>query len=176
MTVRVPAEKLGAFEEKLALLERGQARVVELLMGPEQILALLPVIRSHPGVRFVLDHMPGCTVDGGPQSGETLEFLAAAAAPENVFLKVSSFVTKSALRPAPEDSGYFASAFSACYNAFGAERCIYGSDWPVLLLKGGYAGAVRVLTDWLRPLGGTVEEKVMGGNCARVYGADTEGL
>ena len=173
---RVPAEKLGRLEENLEAMEATDARVVELLMGPEEIDALLPAAARHPGVRFVLDHVPGCTVGQGGQTEETRAFLRRAGACENVYLKVSSYVTRAPAKPAPEELSAYESLFAACYDAFGREKCIFGSDWPVLESRGRYETSVRVLTRWLEPLGGAVTDDIMGGNCETVYEADREGV
>ena len=173
---RIPAEKLKAFEENLSAMAATRARVVELLMEPKEIDELLPVLARHREIRFVLDHVPGCTVGQGPQTEEEKAFLRRAGAAENVYLKVSSYVSRSAEKPAPETPEAYESLFEACYGAFGREKCIYGSDWPVLETRGRYETGVQVLTRWLEPLGEAVTDAVTGENCEKVYEADREGL
>lgn len=173
---RVKEEKLGRLEENLEAMASSRARVVEILMGPGEIDALLPLLARHREVRFVLDHVPGCTVGQGAQPEETQAFLRRAGAVENVYLKVSSYVSRAQAKPAPEALSAYESLFAACYDAFGREKCIFGSDWPVLESRGRYETSVRVLTRWLEPLGGAVTDDIMGGNCETVYEADREGV
>lgn len=172
-TGAIADERLAAFDRNFACMETGRARVTELLASPAEIEKLLPVIRKHPKIRFVLNHMPGCTAGPEAQSAETLRFLAAMAAEDNVYMKVSSFISK-APRPASGDPAFYASGFNACLNAFGPDRCLFGSDWPVLTLRGSYDDAVRAITGWLEPLGKETAEKIMGGNAVLVYDVDTE--
>ncbi len=172
----VAQERLSAFRESLAVMGKTSANVVELLMEPQKLLELKDAMAENPDVTFILNHIPGCTVGGAPQSQETLDFLGEIAAIPNVYMKVSSFVTKSPEKPAPADAAYYAAAFEACMNAFGTKRCIYGSDWPVLEFKGTYDTNVRAITQWLHPYGMDVTDDVMGNNCEQAYHADMSGV
>lgn len=172
----VPAEKLPMFRENLALMAATRARVVDVLADPKGILTMLPAMEEAKDITFVLNHIPGCTVCGEPQSPETEEFLHTVGRLPNVNMKVSSFVTKSDIKPAPDDVQHYAHAFRSCLHAFGTKRCMFGSDWPVLEMKGQYNTAVQVLTRWLAPMGMDVTDDVMGSNCERIYDADMEGV
>ena len=57
--------------------------------------------------------------------------------------------------------------------AFGPDRCLIGSDWPVCLAVGSsYGSTLRLVRDYLimRGLTGEQQDGILGGNCARVYG------
>jgi L-fuconolactonase len=58
---------------------------------------------------------------------------------------------------------------------FGAERCMFGSDWPVCLLAASYQQVVDALRYAVSDLKQADRDAVFGGNAVRVYGLKTEG-
>jgi L-fuconolactonase len=61
-------------------------------------------------------------------------------------------------------------------EAFGWDRILYGSDWPVCLLAGEYERVYRALHEILSPyLNADRETKVFGQNAARFYHMETKG-
>jgi L-fuconolactonase len=59
------------------------------------------------------------------------------------------------------------------FAAFGEDRLMFGSDWPVCLLSGSYEQVFGIVRDYLANLPENVARKVMGGNAARFYGIST---
>jgi L-fuconolactonase len=56
------------------------------------------------------------------------------------------------------------------FDAFGTNRLMFGSDWPVCLLAGTYAQVKEIIEDYARDLSSTEKEKIFGLNAARFYG------
>ena len=56
------------------------------------------------------------------------------------------------------------------FEAFGVDRLMFGSDWPVCLLAGSYAQVFTLVNDYLAPLDAAARAQVLGGNAARFYG------
>jgi L-fuconolactonase len=54
-------------------------------------------------------------------------------------------------------------------GAFGDDRVMIGSDWPVCTLSGSYAATIRIVTEYVQNLPGKVQERILGANCARFY-------
>jgi L-fuconolactonase len=54
-------------------------------------------------------------------------------------------------------------------HAFGADRLIFGSDWPVVNLAGGYDGWWEAMQTWLDRHPPTVRDAILGGNAVRAY-------
>ena len=74
-------------------------------------------------------------------------------------------------------SGYKLKALSSLVfltmiEAFGTERIMIGSDWPVCTLSGDYQSTMRIVIDYIRKFQPEVREAILGGNCARFYGLD----
>ena len=172
----ISEEKLPMFRENLAVMAKTRAHVVDILSDPKGILTMLPAMEEAKDVTFVLNHVPGCIAGAADQSQEIHDFLWKVATLPNVNMKVSSFITKSPVKPASDNWEDYASIFGACMHAFGTTRLLYGSDWPVLEMKGQYENAVKVITDWGLHWGLNFLDDLMGNNCERVYEADMEGV
>jgi L-fuconolactonase len=108
-----------------------------------------------PGLTIVVDHLGKPPLRG--DLGDWGRQLIAAAEHPQVVAKLSGLWYEDDVRPAVE----------LALQAFGPERIMYGSDWPVALLGGGYR---RVWEQTLALLDDTNREAILGGNALRVYG------
>jgi L-fuconolactonase len=120
-----------------------------------------------PGLRIVIDHL------GMPPGGErwreerwARELRAAAAVPD-VCAKLSGLGRPAGADPHPEAA--IARWTEVALDAFGPERLMAGSDWPVSLLSDGYARTWRRLRGALVPHGEIVARQVLADTAARVY-------
>lgn len=120
-----------------------------------------------PSLRAVMDHLSKPSI-----RTHTLEpwkgLMAEIAQHENVYCKLSGMVTEADhLRWSIDDLRPYA---EHVWNCFGADRVMFGSDWPVCLQAGSYdqvIGAVKeILASHLDP---NTEEKVFGGNAWKFY-------
>ena len=115
----------------------------DLVIRADQLPGAARVAKEMPDVRFVLDHLGKPGIRDG-RFDEWATGLAALAACPNVTAKVSGLVTEAAwgtwsaddLRP------YVLGAL----RVFGAERLMFGSDWPVCRLASTYAQWLSTLT------------------------------
>lgn len=151
---------------------RGLARVEHTGLAYDVIavvprhLELVPVLAERfPQLRLVIDHLakpPLATNDLRQWEAS----LRRAAAYPNVTAKVSGLDTAAA-------PGYTAAdlrpALDIALDAFGADRLMFGTDWPVSILGGGYARWWEVLCELLAPL--TTEERaaILAETAAAVY-------
>jgi L-fuconolactonase len=86
----------------------------------------------------------------------------------NVTCKVSGMVTEADWRNwRPED---FKPYLDVVFEAFGLDRLMYGSDWPVCLLAGSYEKVFGLVKDYVGQSGAAAEAKIFGGNAAKFYG------
>jgi predicted TIM-barrel fold metal-dependent hydrolase len=127
------------------------------------------VIDRHPSVRFVIDHMgihqphePG----DPPASWDDLPKVLELARRPNVVIKVSAACTMSH-QPYPFDDIW--APLARVFEAWGLERCLWGTDWTRTAWTLTYKEAVDAfmrtdrLTDADRAM-------LMGGACAKTYG------
>ena len=59
--------------------------------------------------------------------------------------------------------------FDVVLEAFGPQRLLFGSDWPVSLLAIPYERWVRLVEEWISPLSAAEQAAIMGENAVRIY-------
>jgi L-fuconolactonase len=147
-----------------AVAEAGLA--YDLVILPHQLPAATAAARRLPGLRFVLDHIGKPGIAQGALEPWASQLRALAAEP-NTFCKLSGLVTEADWRGwTVDDLRPFA---ETVVGAFGPDRVMYGSDWPVCTVAADYAevlDAARALT-----LGLSVYERddVFGGTAMHAY-------
>jgi L-fuconolactonase len=60
--------------------------------------------------------------------------------------------------------------FNVVLEAFGARRVMFGSDWPVCLVAGGYQRWVETVEGWIRGLSAADQARIFGGTAIEAYG------
>ena len=136
--------------------------VYDLLVRPPQAAAALDLVRRLPEVSFVLDHAGKPDIAGGAWEPWATWIFSLAALP-NVTVKLSGLVTEAAEGWRPADVLPYA---RHVLSAFGADRVMFGSDWPVCALAASYDQVRAVAEDALSP-GET--DAVFGGTARRIY-------
>lgn len=128
-------EEVGAGLDQLA--EAGLSFDV-VTSGPSALDLIPKLTARHPSLRIVIDHLGKPPVGG---SDEALQhwrtLLRAAAASPNVAAKLSGLAGPAAA-PDSWTVDDLRPVVSEAVDAFGPERLMYGGDWPVCLLAGGY--------------------------------------
>jgi len=138
----------------------------DLLLYPRHLPVAMKLAREFPDQRFVLDHIAKPAIREGLISPwrEDLERLAEC---PNVTCKLSGLVTEAQWgRWRPED---FQRYLDIVVAAFGPDRLMIGSDWPVCTLSGDYVGTMRVVMDYVQRFPPATQEAMLGGTCARFY-------
>jgi L-fuconolactonase len=158
---------LGAqFRRGIARLA-GYGLTYDLLLFPKHLPKAVQLVREFPEQRFVLDHIAKPLIGTGALSpwAEDLRELAKF---ENVWCKLSGMVTETHWKQwKPAD---FHPYLDVVFEAFGLERLMIGSDWPVCTLSGDYQSTVGIVKCYAEQLPAKERSGVLGGNCARFYG------
>ena len=63
----------------------------------------------------------------------------------------------------------FDNYLSETLKAFGPDRLMFGSDWPVCLLAGSYQHVVQIIELFIKELKPIDQNKIMGGNARNFY-------
>mgnify|MGYP001442986009 CR=1 FL=1 len=145
----------------------GYGMTYDLLLFPKHLPVAVEVVKQFPEQPFVLDHIAKPFIKDGGMSPWYRDIAELASFP-NVYCKVSGMVTEAAWRAWNKRD--FRPYLDIVFDAFGEDRLMFGSDWPVCLLGGDYAEVVQLVTDYLGDRGAETIEKVMGSNAARFYG------
>ena len=67
----------------------------------------------------------------------------------------------------PED---FRPYLDVVFEAFGPQRLMIGSDWPVCTLSATYAETMAIVNEYILQLDPGQQEQILGGNCVSFYG------
>ncbi|MDX3187005.1 amidohydrolase family protein [Streptomyces sp. MN03-5084-2B] len=146
---------------------RDAGLVYDLLVAPHQLPAATAAVRALPGLTFVLDHLAKPPIATGEREPWATE-LATLAREPHVVAKLSGLVTEADReRWTPADLRPYAETALA---AFGPDRLMLGSDWPVCLLAGTYAEVMDAADSLLEDLTPAEQDAVRGGTATRVYG------
>jgi len=157
---------LGAdFQRGIALL-RPHKLTYDLLIHPRQLPAAITLAERFSEQPFVLDHIAKPPIKAGTLSPWREQIRALAKAP-NVLCKVSGMVTEADTKAwKPADIRPY---LDVVFEAFGEDRLLFGSDWPVSLLAAEYAQVFALVRDYIAPLTAEAQAKLLGGNAARFY-------
>lgn len=138
----------------------------DILIFPRQLPAAIELVRRFPDQRFVLDHIAKPAIRDNVVSpwGELIRELAAA---PNVMCKVSGMVTEA--RWKDWRGSDFTPYLDLVFEAFGPDRLMFGSDWPVCLLAADYVQVYDLLQNYMAGLGQGLEPNIFGQNAVRFY-------
>ena len=139
----------------------------DILIFPRQLPAAIDLVAKFPEQPFVIDHIakpPIKTRQIATWAGHMREI---ATAPQ-VFCKLSGMVTEADWGHWTEKD--FRPYLDIVFEAFGADRLMFGSDWPVCLLAGTYGQVKQLVDNYVQNFPNPEKEKIFGSNAARFYG------
>lgn len=142
---------------------------LDLLVGKEWLSGAAQCAARFPGLRIVLNHLAHVPVTGGRPDEEWVAGIKAAAACPNVFCKVSGMVELAQDAPPPEDPAYYMPVLDVLWNAFGSDRLLYASNWPVSWRYASYRQVQALAMACFEPKGPVALDKIMGENSREAY-------
>lgn len=139
----------------------------DLLIFPDHLPNTLKFINQFPAEQlFVIDHVAKPLIKTGALS-PWKEYMQEIARHPNVFCKLSGMVTEANWpHQQPDD---FKPYFDVVFEAFGPDRLMFGSDWPVCLVAEEYAGWLKTVIDAISVFSSTDQKKIMGLNALQAY-------
>ena len=146
----------------------------DLLLYPQQLPAAVELVASLPEQPFVLDHLAKPRIATWTQSADRYAWqhdIEALAKHKNVCCKLSGLITEAVWRQ--WRSADFTPYLDIALAAFGPDRLMFGSDWPVCLLSGDYAEVAGIIRDLCGQLSPDEQAAIWGGTATRFYGLDT---
>lgn len=130
---------------------------------PRHLPLLMELVQRHPSLPIVIDHGAKPAIARG-EFAPWARDIAQVARETGVFCKLSGLTTEA--NP-PWDDEQLRPYVEHLLASFGPERLMWGSDWPVVDLAGGYA---RWRDACLRLLPASVHASVMGATAHAFYG------
>jgi L-fuconolactonase len=139
----------------------------DLLIYPRQLPAALEFVRHFPEQPFVLDHGAKPLIRDRVLAPWQQQIRELAQHP-NVWCKASGLVTEADWHGWKPDE--FRPYLDVLFDAFGVDRLMFGSDWPVCTLAGSYDEVYSLLNQYTAALSADDRAKIFGANAARFYG------
>lgn len=138
----------------------------DILIYPRQIPAAIGLVEKFPEQPFIVDHMAKPEIKSQrvqPWAAQMREL----AQNRNVFCKVSGLVTEADWQQ--WSAGDFRPYLDVVFDAFGPDRLLFGSDWPVCLVAGTYHRVKRLIEDYMQQFSPADHAKIFGANAIQFY-------
>ena len=151
----------------------------DILVVERQLPAALALTAELPDQPFVVDHLAKPGIKNGcrrPTEGQVVTgalepwatHMRELARRPNVCCKLSGLVTEADWRHwRSQDLRPY---LDVALEAFGPERVMFGSDWPVCLVAASYERVLGIIVEYAATLSSTERDGLFGGNAIRVYG------
>ncbi|MCY4155000.1 MAG: amidohydrolase family protein [Gammaproteobacteria bacterium] len=138
----------------------------DALVKPQHLQHLYKLLRRHPHLVVIIDHGAKPDIAGGAFQ-PWADDIAAIAADTGAFCKLSGLLTEAG---APFTYDKVEPYMRHLLHCFGAERLLWGSDWPVLELAADYDTWNSFTDRFLRDLSAEERQLILGNNAANCYG------
>jgi len=138
----------------------------DILIFPRHLPAACDLVKSFPDQPFVLDHLAKPSIKDRLLEPWGTQIRELAALP-NVLCKVSGMVTEADWRRWKRAD--LLPYLDLVFSAFGAERIMIGSDWPVCTLAASYADTMGIVIDYVGALSRDEQSRVLGENAREFY-------
>ena len=153
------------FNEGIKLLKNFNL-VYDILIFEHQLPNTIRFVDQHPDQVFVLDHIakPVIRVNKITDWTKNLRELAKR---ENVFCKISGMVTEANFSEWTEEQ--LQPYFDVVLEAFGPERLMFGSDWPVCLVATRYNRWLEIVKKQITRFSQMEQDQILYKNALKVY-------
>jgi L-fuconolactonase len=137
----------------------------DLLCHPRHLSYAIPVFEKIPELRVVIDHM--AKPDYTHVETTWLEGMTELASFPNVYCKVAGLVTEVGAQWKPSD---FSKHLEIVFGLFGANRLMFGTDWPVLNTVASYDDVIELYDSMITEFSDTDKMEIWSGSASRFYG------
>ncbi|GAB3172691.1 amidohydrolase family protein [Telluribacter humicola] len=138
----------------------------DILIYPTQLEAAAYFVEQLPEVKMVIDHLAKPYIKDGRVDDWAAAMRRMARYP-NVYCKVSGMVTEADWHLWKTED--FRPYLDVVFEAFGTDRLLFGSDWPVCLVATEYAEMKNILVEYMEGFSATEKEKIFGLNAVKFY-------
>jgi len=138
----------------------------DILIFEKHLPQTIQFVERHPNQIFVVDHI------AKPKIKDSLlspwkENITALAKHENVYCKISGMVTEGDWKKWSESGLH--PYFEIVLKAFGPQRLMFGSDWPVMEVACDYTRWANMVRSWTSKLSKSEQLAIMGGTAKKAY-------
>jgi L-fuconolactonase len=138
----------------------------DLLVDPPHLPASILLVKQVPEVTFILDHIGKPNIATGEIS-EWSTVIKELAKLKNIYCKISGMATEANWKNWQVED--FRPYFEVVLNAFGIDRIMFGSDWPVCNLAASYQQVVEIAEYLVSELSESERNKFWAKNARTAY-------
>lgn len=143
----------------------GRGLVFDALARPHHLSRVRKICERHPNLTVVIDHIAKPLIRDRKLDPWRDDIAAVAKCP-NTVCKLSGIATEAAPDWTVADIKPY---IDHVFEVFGPQHILWGSDWPVVNLAGGYARWWEATTTLLAPLDAPARDAILGGTAERIY-------
>jgi predicted TIM-barrel fold metal-dependent hydrolase len=162
----------------LAILEE-KGLTLDVLINNFSIDEVTEVARRLPDLKLMINHLGGLNITHDPFDEEWKAAMERAAVYQNVYCKVSGIFQRAGVKPTPKEKSFYSPVLKVVFDAFGEDRIVYGSNWPVTDRGGSYYEQLSIIRDFFKLDTGLladpekqllIEKKLFRENAVKFYG------
>ena len=153
------------FQYGISLLQKYHL-TYDLLLFPKHLPLAMELVQKFPNQKFVLDHIAKPDIKGEIKEPWVTDIRKLAQLP-NVYCKLSGMVTEANWDSWKADDFRF--YLDTIFEAFGPDRLMIGSDWPVCTVTGSYQSVLSIVIDYVKKFDNSISFKILGTNCLNFY-------
>jgi L-fuconolactonase len=145
-------------------------RTLDVLAGDYSLADVAVIAERVPDLKIIINHFGNVVLTDGPLDPGWVEQFRNVAKHRNVYCKVSALYGRFKNQPAPKEHSAYTPILELALDAFGEERLIFGSDWPVSESTGDMASLLTITRTFIEAKGATATQKLFHDNAVRFYG------
>src|SRR5215217_459490 len=153
------------FKRGIVALQR-HGFTYDILIFPDQVKFSDELVASFPEQKFMIDHIAKPYIKR-KEIDEWKRDMEAIALHQNVYCKISGMVTEADWKAWKKED--FKPYIDVVVNAFGTNRIMFGSDWPVCLVAASYEKMLGIVKDYFSAFSKKEQDKFFGLNATRFY-------
>jgi L-fuconolactonase len=138
----------------------------DLLIKPHQLKSVLKFVQKFPNQFFVVDHLAKPDIKDKQMDGWKSDMQQLAQF-ENVSCKISGMVTEADWKNWQTND--FKPYIDFIIQHFGADRVMFGSDWPVCLVAASYEQVCEIVENNTSHLSNNEKKLLWGVNASKFY-------
>jgi L-fuconolactonase len=154
-----------AFMNGISLLNK-YGFTYDILIFPDQLAYTYEFVKYFPNQPFVIDHLAKPAIKD-KNLNDWKKDIREVASCENVYCKISGMVTEALWKTWEKED--FTPYLDVVTEAFGIDRIMFGSDWPVCLVAASYTEMLSIVSDYFAPFTDDEKAKFFGGNAVSFY-------
>lgn len=138
----------------------------DILVYSHQLPSAIALVEAFPNQKFILDHIAKPTISK-PICEIWVHDIKQLSKHKNAYCKLSGMVTETINLKFNDND--FKPYIDIVFKAFGPDRIMFGSDWPVCLLAANYDKVFKIVNNYLENLSVEIKNNILGGNAIKIY-------